>query len=211
MEISSHRFCIEKRFRFLSDWDPVALMTPCFDTNSYLPIHYSTDCQDIQSFLLALDAGMRHNPTKLGFAFTEGKDEDVDTREIPYHKACNKFGEEKVRREVLDRIMKCPETNTDRFLLSAAVDEAINLDGLYILVRREPAALQRLLQGRNNKNPNQLLLESSGKRTQQETEGDDRSSSNKRSKQNSNNGSDSDGDGESGSRNDSSKDTIEKT
>jgi len=142
-------FCIEKRFRFLSDWDPVALMTPCYANASHLPIHYSTDSQEIRLFLLVLDAGMRHYPTKLGFAFTEGKPEDSTNsyRSIPYHDACEQFGEEVVKREVLDRIMNCPKTNTEQFLLSAAVDEAINLDGLYILVRREPAALQRLLQG----------------------------------------------------------------
>ena len=172
----------------MTDWDPVELMTPCCleDGQSYLPIHYSADCKYIRPFLSVLDAGIRHYPTKLGFAFTEGTDEYEDFCKIPYHQACKKFGEEVVKREVLDRIMNCPEANTERFLLTVAADETICLDALYILLRREPAAMQRLLLEGISNNAHQLLLESNGKRKHDVVESNDRSSSGKRNSKQSN-------------------------
>ena len=108
-----------------------------------------------------------------------------------------------MKREVLDRIINCPETNTDRFLLLAAADEAIDLDGLYILVRREPAALLRLLGGGGDnsnthdpattKSLNDTQSFGNGKRNHEIDTKDRSSSSNsrKRNKQNNSNTSSS--------------------
>ena len=78
----------EKRFRFLSDWNPAVLATISTskaaalalvgDENYYpqqqeqqyrLAIHFSIWYTDIRAFLIIFEAGMRHYPFKLGFVF----------------------------------------------------------------------------------------------------------------------------------------------
>ena len=49
----------------------------------------------------------------------------------------------------MDSINSCPtadDIRSELFLLSMATDESIHLDGLYILLRKDPAGLLRLLQ-----------------------------------------------------------------
>eukprot|EP00532_Pseudo-nitzschia_australis_P020846 CAMPEP_0168296916 /NCGR_PEP_ID=MMETSP0142_2-20121227/17391_1 /TAXON_ID=44445 /ORGANISM="Pseudo-nitzschia australis, Strain 10249 10 AB" /LENGTH=584 /DNA_ID=CAMNT_0008245995 /DNA_START=334 /DNA_END=2086 /DNA_ORIENTATION=+ len=83
----------ERRFRFLSDWDPTILTRPIgsfpFGSNSNnnnrksrkhsrLPIHWSigfSSSRDIRAFSVVFEAGMKHYPEKLGFVFTKQKEE----------------------------------------------------------------------------------------------------------------------------------------
>jgi hypothetical protein len=76
--------------------------------------------------------------------------------ETAFQRARRKFGHEKVTNKIIDRIMEecsaSSSSSTDivmesSLLMSAVTDESIHLDGLYILVRRDPtAALLRLQQ-----------------------------------------------------------------
>lgn len=156
----------EKRFRFLTDWDPEALTAPFRDDDKdnegLLPIHHSTDYGSIDNFLLYLKAGIRHFPNKLGFVFSKRvhtktvpkqKDNEstastgvqnesryINTYQIPYFKACEKFGEENVEREVIDKVLAdCPETQDPKKLLLLGAEEDVDLSGLYLLLRRDPA------------------------------------------------------------------------
>ena len=130
---------------------------------------------------------------KLGFDFTERHDTNSQHPDITYQMHCNKYGKELIAGDVLDRIKTCPDIITESFLLSAAVDEAINLDGSYILLRREPAALLRLLQ-RNNKigttstamSPSNINKQSFERNRRKQEMESDRSSSKHRKKRNNN-------------------------
>ena len=154
----------EHRFRFLSDLNPTTLMTSCCpEIENWLPIMYIALHCNFRGFQVVLEAGMRHYAPKLGFVFYKIRDENGDESLgeeglgiTAYRLACARYGTEKVTNEVLDRISQYyPATTTTSVgscLLSLATDDEINLDGLYLFLRREPAALAQLLQTRHNSN-----------------------------------------------------------
>jgi hypothetical protein len=100
-----------------------------------------------------------------------GEDEThVKTGITPFQFACKQFGQKSVIQEVMDQIGKHDPVATvpsiiaveniaptvtvtveSSILLSAVTDETIHLDGLYLLLRRDPTALlprlQQLLEG----------------------------------------------------------------
>ena len=147
----------EDRFLFLADWDPDSLMSlsrPDMNEQSWLPIHISSDRKDIRAFKVTFEAGMKHFPEKLGFVFKKLRDTHGRTiSTTPYESACLHHGREDVTNEILDHISECPATSTGSLLLSLAADKAIDLDGLFLFLRHEPAVLRRVLQtGHNNNN-----------------------------------------------------------
>ena len=100
---------------------------------------------------------MKHFPEKLGFVFAEGTqtfegeegEDEVESR-TPFQLACEEFNKEEITKIVLEFVDGClavADIRTESsFLLEVAADESIHLDGLYILLRKDPAALLRLLQ-----------------------------------------------------------------
>jgi len=142
----------EKRFQYLVDWDPMSLSMPCDpESGNWLPIHWSTQGDvDIGRFRSVLEAGLKHFPTELGFSFCTGDSDsgydsdDADTR-TPFQLACEKFGREAVIEVVAACIAACPTIRTESFLMAIAIDNAIHLDCLYLLLRKDPTAVSRLV------------------------------------------------------------------
>ena len=136
------RYFSEKILRYFIDWDPISLSMPCQpeDRKGFLPIHWSISRNDdMWQFNLVLEAGLKYFPEKVGFIFSEctqqKKENDVVTISS-FQLACNKYGQEKVTNEVVDRL-----------LVSAVIDESTQLDDLYVLLHNDPtAALLRLQQ-----------------------------------------------------------------
>ncbi|OEU07300.1 hypothetical protein FRACYDRAFT_251103 [Fragilariopsis cylindrus CCMP1102] len=157
-----HRYCLlhhsckggyfaEKRFRFLVEWDPTALLHAT--GNGWLPIHCASEdspnSSTIRGFKHVFEASIRYYPRKDGIGLLFRKNDMCIT---PFHLACGNFGHEKVMEVVEDTIAHCyassdntPTLNIEEALLSAAIDENIHLDCVYFLLRREPDLLLKLL------------------------------------------------------------------
>jgi len=168
----------EQRFRFLSDFDPTTLGTPCLtwtnpDPDStrtrslMLPIHFAAIMGEFRRFQVILEAGMRHYPEKLGFVFHVN-----ECGETPYDMGCKRFGNDIVTTLILDRLLSseccscCPDNNissAESLLLSLSTDDAVHLDGLYFFLRREPAAFLQLLQTGDTINSSSSSSSSSSK------------------------------------------------
>jgi hypothetical protein len=121
-----------------------------------LPMHWSWARKDLEEFNSILKAGLQYFPKKFGYVFCEGThNEQGDETKVfsgsPFQLACMVFGQEKVLNEVVNRIAEycsttatCTRTTTNTemslLIMSAVTDESIHLDGLYILLRRDPTA-----------------------------------------------------------------------
>ena len=92
---------------------------------------------------------MRYFPANLGFVFHISKSNKGRDFATPYEKACERFVREKVTKIVLDSISDCcpSDVNVDTLLLSLSTDEAFDMDGLYLFLRKDPAAFLMLLHG----------------------------------------------------------------
>lgn len=157
---SEMRFFPTKLFRFLLDWDPAGLASryniSVNEGVTWLPIHWVTRNTEIHGFLSVFEAGLLHYPEKLGFVFHLGQN-GRKMRSTAYGRACKKYGEESVRKEILDRFIQHPTTKKDSILLSVAADEEIALDGLYLLLRRDPAAVLRMRGAADNDDGNSCI------------------------------------------------------
>jgi hypothetical protein len=142
----------EKRFRFLVEWDPSALI----QTNDcgYLPLHYVTLNSSIREFKLVFEYGIRYFPEKKGINLLFQKRKHDYDKETPFQCACKKFGYKKVLEVVEDTLVRSsssfpdnntPTSNIMEALITAAIDENVHLDGVYFLLRREPDVLVKLL------------------------------------------------------------------
>jgi hypothetical protein len=115
----------EKRFRFLIEWDPIALT--------------QTD-----GFRRVFEYGIRYYPKKKGFSllFKKGREDRT-----PFQAACKAF----VYKDVMEVINETLARNSDipvnvaDALITAAMDENIHLDCVYFLLRRQPDVLQKSL------------------------------------------------------------------
>eukprot|EP00536_Pseudo-nitzschia_multiseries_P013554 jgi/Psemu1/290925/fgenesh1_pg.588_\ len=166
---SSDHVFPEQRFRFLSDWDPMTLARPIgsFPTNgcklssksTRLPIHGSIECsRDIRAFSIVFEAGFRHFPEKIGFVFTKdscGSSNEDDHHNgrgqrslpvyVPYARACEKYGSERVKLEVLNQIAtNYSKIAPEDILLTALADDTMDWMGLHILVQNFPEALSQI-------------------------------------------------------------------
>jgi hypothetical protein len=138
----------EKRFRFLVEWDPIALTQTTED--GFLPLHYAAMDVSIQSFQLVFEYGIIYYPIKNGISLLFQKEADDDT---PFQIACGNFGYEKVMQVVEDTLRRyhtSSDNNTPKFnivenLMMAAIDEDVHLDCVYFLIRRQPDVLLKLL------------------------------------------------------------------
>jgi hypothetical protein len=171
----------EKRFRFLVEWDPNALLHPQ-KNNSYLPIHHAAYNPTIRGFQLVFKYGIRYFPKKRGislifkkthdgwtpFLISMKKDAHISEGDIDrtaFQTACKRFGHEEVMKIIEDTPARCytssdntPTLNIEEALILAAIDKHIHLDCVYFLLRREPGVLQKLLSSTtvtmNNNNTN---------------------------------------------------------
>ena len=138
-------FCFaERRFRFLVDWDPTALM---HIKNDSVPLHSVSFYKSFQAFLSVFDAGIKYFPNKKGInlLFQINHFSYMNTS---FQRACKQFGHEQVMTGIEDTLTRYSDStplNVVEALMTAAVDEDIHLDCVYYLIRREPNVLQKLL------------------------------------------------------------------
>ena len=136
---------MEKRIRFLVEWDPTALLhLRC------LPLHKAAIYCSIQGFRLVFEYGIHYYPIKKGIIILFQINRNGDT---PIQFACKKFGRDKVMNVINDTLTRCryssdndaPKLNIVEALVMAAIDKSIHLDCVYFLLRREPDLLVKLL------------------------------------------------------------------
>jgi hypothetical protein len=152
----------EKRFRFLVEWDPSALLHP--DKHGFVPLHCAAGTySSIQEFLLVFEYGIRYYPKMKGTNLLFRKNNKGET---PFQLACKIFKKrDKVMKVVEDTLIRSSSSDsTPRLIISEAIitaanDENIHLDCVYFLIQRQPDILQRLLSsttpvaaGSNNNN-----------------------------------------------------------
>ncbi|OEU12766.1 hypothetical protein FRACYDRAFT_244039 [Fragilariopsis cylindrus CCMP1102] len=134
----------EKRFRFMVEWVPNALT----QTNEYgwLPIHCTSEESTIRRLELVFEYGIRYFPKKKGISLLFKK----NNGRTPFNNAC--FGEKQMIKMIEDTFIRCysssddtPPLNVEEALLWAAINENIQLDCVYFLLRRQPDMLQKLL------------------------------------------------------------------
>jgi hypothetical protein len=139
-------YSAEKRFRFMVEWDPSTLT----QTNEYgwLPIHCTSEESSIRGLELVFEYGIRYFPKKKGISLLFKKNKG----HTPFNNACLQFGEKQMIKMIKDTFIRCysssddtPPLNVVEAIMTAAVDEDIDLDCVYFLLRRQPDILQKLL------------------------------------------------------------------
>lgn len=148
--VNSYKYFPERRFRFFSSWDPDALARP--DSEGCLPLHYAAEYSTSRDFQTVLEEGIRRFPERRGVCFLFRNVEDAHPC-TPFSVACECFGRAEALKAAENALAKCsdePLVNTAAATVLAAVDDAVSLDGVYFLLRRQPDTLQKLLSGKNN-------------------------------------------------------------
>ncbi|OEU23455.1 hypothetical protein FRACYDRAFT_216370 [Fragilariopsis cylindrus CCMP1102] len=141
-------YFIEKRFRFLVEWDPSALT----QTNEYgwLPIHCTSAESSIRGLELAFENGILYFPKKKGINLLFREDKYGET---PFQLACEKYKPKQVNEIVEDTLIRyitsfdnhASPLNIADALMMAALEENVHLDSVYTLIRRQPDILQKIL------------------------------------------------------------------
>jgi len=136
-----------KKFRYLAEWDPAALTHPCNTLAKWkemLPLHCATQSSSLQGFRVVFATGMSYFPRQKGIGLLFRKNARGMS---PFQMACTRHGTEKVM-EAVETVLADSSNNpynTEHALISATVDDCIDLDGGYFLLRREPDVLQKIL------------------------------------------------------------------
>jgi hypothetical protein len=153
---------IERRFRFLVEWDSSALLHP--DTHGFVPLHCAAGTySSIREFQLVFEYGIRYYPKKKGIHLLFRKNNKGDT---PFQLACKiSQKRDKVTKVVEDTLIRYSSSNNTaplnirEALITAAIDGNIHLDCVYFLIQRQPDILQKVLSsttpvaaGSNNNN-----------------------------------------------------------
>ena len=136
-----HNCMPEERFGFFLGGDPDALTHA--DSHGCLPIHFALSCGFIGCFHFVFRAGVLYFPMKKGIIMLFQKDDDGDT---PFKLACEKHGREevmKVAEKVLTHDCSDKPYDTAEALKAASIDDKIDIDGLFFLIRRQPDAVQK--------------------------------------------------------------------
>ena len=159
-----HKLCdqffyfAEKRFRFLVEWDPSALLYPNVAMRS-IPLHCAAYNYSLRGFQLVYEYGIRYYPKNKGinllFKKKEDDEDDEDDKDdednqTPFQAACKKFGCVQVMKVIEDTLIHYTSSdntpiNFVEALLIAAIDDNIHLDCVYFILRRHPDLLVTLL------------------------------------------------------------------
>ena len=148
-----HRLCqspffSRKRFRFIKEWDPSSLLQMYNHINiGYLPLHLvilklsagDLLTRRIKEFEIVFDAMVRFFPKWKGLHALFQKEGGGRTA---FELACETLTRKTVI-EVVEAILVrySGTTNIGNALMMAAIDDNVNLDGLYFLMRRHPATM----------------------------------------------------------------------
>ena len=149
MKLCVHDIFPRKRFQFLVEWYPIALIRP--DEFGCVTLHRVALMCSIQAFQAVFEYGIRYYPKKKGISLLFMKNRNGET---PIQIA---FRKTKLRDEVMTVIEDTltsyssfsdnndTSINTVEALVMAAIDENIHLDCVYFLLRRQPDVLVELL------------------------------------------------------------------
>eukprot|EP00533_Pseudo-nitzschia_delicatissima_P007155 CAMPEP_0116101778 /NCGR_PEP_ID=MMETSP0327-20121206/12988_1 /TAXON_ID=44447 /ORGANISM="Pseudo-nitzschia delicatissima, Strain B596" /LENGTH=374 /DNA_ID=CAMNT_0003593755 /DNA_START=249 /DNA_END=1373 /DNA_ORIENTATION=+ len=129
---------IETRLRILVQWNPAILMN-CDNCTYLLHFYRFTDRNKDQRIHQAIiELGTTHYPEHLGFVFHKMINQDLTYFAV----SCSFRQTEWMKRMVCDVILRSVQRNTLRdYILAAATNDEISLDGLYTLIRYDPIAL----------------------------------------------------------------------
>jgi len=133
----------EKRFQFFADWDPNALTR--IDRYGGSPLHYAAAHASLKGFRLVFEAGVRHFPKTRGITLLF---QDLNRHgRTPFKMAWGMHGREEMLNEIEKALIDCSNNPYDAAdaLTRAAINDNIDLDGIYFILRREPDALEKLL------------------------------------------------------------------
>ena len=128
---------IEKRVRFLLNWDPTIIKK---DGKHEILLHRyvgSWDSHKMPTFKIfqaIFELGVFYYPEDFGFMFHS----DLIAQQTCFEIACETFGDKKVRKMVDEIILQYIQGRRDKMnhmLFAAASNEAIHLEGLYTLFR----------------------------------------------------------------------------
>ena len=166
-----------KRFQFLVEWYPIALVRP--DESGYVPLHrVALMTSSIQAFQAVFEYGIRYYPKKKGISLLFMKNCFGKTPiQIAFHK----------KRKLRDKIMTVIEDTLTRYssfldnndisintveaLVMAAIDENIHLDCVYFLLRRQPDVLVELLS--STPTPGEAVVSNNNNNSNNNNEDDD--------------------------------------
>merc|ERR1711907_319144 len=148
-----HMTCVYKRyfsgsrFQFFVEWDPSVLLPHQRFHNRYTPLDVAAHSSRMQGFLSVFKAGLYRFPENgLGFWFLLFLKNFQGLS--PFTVACERFGREEVLNAV-ERILDAVPPNLRYYpmdvILSAAQHQRIDLDCVYLVLRREPHILAQLL------------------------------------------------------------------
>lgn len=133
------------RFRFLVEWCPQLIIKT--DNHGRTILHEVLTCDNlIAPFQFVFDHVMRYFPFKVGISllFQKGGYRGA----TPFELACSKFQRNQVMdmvEDVLARYSGRTPINTATAFIVAAIDQTVNLDCVYFLLRRQPDVLMTML------------------------------------------------------------------
>ena len=152
----------EKRLLFFIHWDPFILKT---HRNQDVEDIYRALCTSLlevcvwnfylygnlegmlERFKTLIELGLRYYPDQIGFLFH--RDDLFEPGPKPaFPTACDMFGQEQVVsvvNECISKYTRGKRHTFHKFVFLAATKKEILLDGLYLLIRRDPGALIPLL------------------------------------------------------------------
>ena len=150
----------EQRFRFLSEWDPPSLLRT--NVNNELPFHIvAFDGITLRSFRVVLDSLFRFYPRWKGINALFTLDNDGDT---PFSLACKNLTRANVI-DAVEEVLVRYTTNTGlvdgnnndnngNAMILAASKDTMSLDGLILLIRRQPNTMLSMVRHRNKTSNN---------------------------------------------------------
>ena len=121
------------------------------DEARVLPLHIcangvrsSSGSNALCVFQIVFELGFRYYPTEMGFLFHKN-----NASETPFQIACNRYTTKKVL-EVVDDVVKGSRDIQDaynpiRSLIYASINDGIHTEGVYMLIRKEPDLIHKLL------------------------------------------------------------------
>ena len=139
---------VENTFQFLVEWDPSSLVH--IDEDGKLPLHCAAQKLSIEGFRTVVEYLIRYYPTKKGISSLFSK---TNQGETPFQIACEKHGKDGVMRIIDDTLNNSViPLNTVEALVTAAANVHVHFECVYLLLRRKPDVLVRLLSEPHNNN-----------------------------------------------------------
>ena len=130
----------ENTFKFLVEMHPSSLVHT--DEVGFLPLHHASN-STTQAFRIVFECLNRYYPTKKGISSLFIKNNYIET---PFQLACQKYERNVVMTVIEDTLNNADiPINTGEALVTAAANVHVHVECVYLLLKREPDVLVRLL------------------------------------------------------------------